>query len=401
MAEILTTKPKILYVTRTIPCPPRKGSHRRVLNIARQLKKDADLKFVYVGPAPDSERVKATECELGEVEMFLTRQMALPKWLQSHRNRYKQHWPWFHSDKVTKADENKFHALRKQYDLVWFHTLTPADSFRQLRFEKSILDMDDLNHIKFSLKYRTEKSLRGKIADKLLVYKWRRWELKAFERFDWIAVCSRKDKETLGGQDNVCVIPNGYEKPMNEPEYGERTGKRIGFLGDLDYTPNAQALHWFAQKVWPLILNEIPDAELRVMGAKPVRTDYSSYKNFNLLGFVEDSKQEFDTWSALIVPLWSGGGTRLKILDAFSKKCPVVSTPVGAYGLNVVLGKHIYLAQTPEDFSKYCLHLLKNSDAGKELTQNAWQLFTQEYDWNVIGTSIHEVVEKAVKSRQR
>ena len=99
------------------------------------------------------------------------------------RHRYRFHWPWYHAKKVSRADRQRFVRLRDSHDLTWFHTVVPADSLRQYRFPNSVVDLDDLNQIKFALKYKTETSLRGRIADKILTY-----NIRHFQR-----VCSQSD----------------------------------------------------------------------------------------------------------------------------------------------------------------------------------------------------------------
>lgn len=386
---------KVLYVTSTLPCPPIQGSHQRVLNIGRQMKKYANVQMAYVGSQPDSRRLEETQKVFGPVELFITHQMNLPQWMQSHRHRFKFHWPWYHSDKVSKTDERRFHDLRNKFDLIWFHTVAPADAFRQRCFSKSVMDLDDLNHIKFALMHRTETSIRDKIATKILFYKWHRWEFKARRRFSIITVCSQNDKNILSNSAPVFVIPNGYKCPRHEPLYLQRTGNRLGFLGLLDYTPNARGLQWFAEEIWPIIQDKIPDAQLRVMGPESRRLDVSVFRGFKVLGFVEDSATEMATWSALVVPLRFGGGTRLKILDAFSKKCPVISTSVGAYGLKAENKKHLVIADAPDQFAQECIKLMKNSQTGRQLAENAWELFKREYDWDKIGSNIEAILAKA------
>ena len=92
------------------------------------------------------------------------------------------------------------------------------------------------------------------------------------------------------------------------------------------------------------------------------------------------------------MPLTYGGGTRIKIIEAFTKMCPVVSTSIGAYGIQAQDGQHILLADSPEDFSADCMKLTQQPQLAKELAENGWQLFIEKYDWDVIGVSIREIL---------
>ena len=105
------------------------------------------------------------------------------------------------------------------------------------------------------------------------------------------------------------------------------------------------------------------------------------------LGFVTDPAEEIATWSAMIIPIRYGRGTPSKIVEAFSRRCPVVSTAVGAFGYEVVNGQHLLLADPPEDFAAACVHLLKNQALGMRISQNAWEIFLRNWSWDSIGPS--------------
>ncbi len=400
MTTASLTKPKVLYVAAGLPCPPSQGSHLRILNTVRQIRKVASVTFVCVGPEPDSRALEETRKEFGDVIIMPTINRRLPAALEKMRHRYRFHWPWYHGEKVSHADRQRFVRLRDSHDLTWFHTVLPADSLTQYRFGNSIVDLDDLNQVKFALKYKTETSPRGRIADKILTYKWRRWESKAFKRFDYIAVCSEDDKEFLGGGDRIEVIPNGFERPLQNPVWHPRNYRRIGFIGLLGYGPNMHGMKWFAEEVWPRIKTEVPDAEVRIVGRPDKTADLSAYENFKHLGFLEKTDDEFATWSLMVVPLCFGGGTRLKIIEAFSKMCPVVSTSIGAHGLNVSDDRNIKIRDSAQDFAQACIMLLNEPDHARQLAEQAWQLYENKYTWQVIGQDIHKFIAKALGPEQ-
>ena len=337
MSHNQINKLKILYVTTHMPCPPNKGASLRVLNIGRQLKKSNQVTIVYVGPVPSEESQLATRTEFEQLLIMKNSTRKLPQKLKKLIKKFNFHWPWYHADKVSCSDREHFFNLLKKHDLVWFHTLPAADAFGRYRYDNSLIDIDDLAQIKYALKLKTATNLREKIASRCLMYKWTRWEKHVLNRFKIAAVCSRQDKETLGGDSRICIVPNGYEMPAEKPMWKPRNQMSLGFIGHLEYNPNRLGLKWFAEKIWPLIKDKIPNARFRVVGKIPEDDTFLKFPGFEPTGFIEDTTSEFATWSAMVVPLQYGGGTRLKILDAFSKMCPVIATPVGAYGLAVNL----------------------------------------------------------------
>ncbi|MCH9021986.1 MAG: glycosyltransferase [Planctomycetes bacterium] len=106
--------------------------------------------------------------------------------------------------------------------------------------------------------------------------------------------------------------------------------------------------------------------------------------------------EEFSTWSGMIVPMRYGGGTRIKIIEAFSRNCPVISTVQGAYGLEVSADRDILLAEEPDVFAQGCVRLLEDRRFGCELAESGWKLFRAKYTWEVIGRSIREAVRECV-----
>jgi glycosyltransferase involved in cell wall biosynthesis len=392
-------KPKLLYVVGLMPCPPEIGAHHRILNIGRQLKKYSEVTAVYIGPACESHRIWATEQELGKIHLLQTHESRMPGLPGRMLYKMKYHWPWFYGSPISNKDRERFFELCRQHDLLWFHTLTPADSIGRFRFENALLDLDDVNQIKHRQMGQASASWKQKTASALLAYKWRRREHKAKDRFTHLAVCSEEDLAYIGNPEQTVVIPNGFNPPETEPVWQEKQNKILGFVGFVGYTPNRHGLEWFAQKVWPKVLEGVPQARVRIMGHMPEPERFAKYKNLDILGFVQDAAVEMSQWSALIVPILIGGGTRLKILDAFSKKCPVVSTRIGAHGLKICPDKNILLADDANAFAGQCIRLLKNPSLGQAIAEEGWKLFLADYTWDRIGEKIKTVLEQMMSKK--
>jgi glycosyltransferase involved in cell wall biosynthesis len=368
------------------------GVHHRVLNIGRQLKKCGLVTMVYTGKEESADSQAATQREFGDLIIMKPRVFQGPDFLQRLHYKIDFHGPWHYADKVSREDREVFDRLRREHDVVWFHTLEAADCFGLGKVSRSIMDLDDLNQQKFSLMAQQAKGLRSKLATKLLTYKWKRREKQVLQRFDLATVCSTFDRQYLGGDQRIHVIPNGFERPLQEVKRQAAGKRRLGFIGNLDYGPNFDGLQWFGEKIWPLIIKEIPTAKLRIAGKIPEKRDLLDRPGFEWLGFVEDTAVEFAGWSAMVVPLRIGGGTRLKIIEALSKRCPVVSTPVGAHGLEVAHEKNMLLVEQPEVFVQACLKLLWDDASGEKLADAGRDLFEKKYTWDVIGRAIKQAV---------
>jgi glycosyltransferase involved in cell wall biosynthesis len=171
---------------------------------------------------------------------------------------------------------------------------------------------------------------------------------------------------------------------------------RIGYIGTFNYLPNRAGVEWFIRSVWPRIKREVPTVHLRLVGEGSDRYFSGMGADIEGLGWVSDPSVEIASWSTMIVPLHIGAGTRVKIAEAFSRKCPVVSTSLGAFGYLVPNGEDLLLADNAQDFASACVLLIKNPELGLRISKNAWKKFLKSWAWDAIGASVSKAVEECV-----
>lgn len=287
-------------------------------------------------------------------------------------------------------DREKLKTLMANHDLVWVHGLETANAFGIWRWPASVLDVDDIPSSVYRLRLARANSLLRKYSNLRQMVLWRRNEERLYRRFDAICVCSDPDRKLLGGK-NVYVLPNGFELPATAAPRHPSSPPQIGFVGTFIYWANCQGVQWFIEKVWPVILKRFPGAKLRLAG----QDGENLFKgpNVEALGWVRNMEAEMASWSLAIVPLLAGGGTRIKILEAFSRKCPVVSTSVGCYGHDVENKRELLIADEAKDFAASCLRLLENPAEGERLAQNAWVEFSKNLTWESQAGRIGEIIE--------
>ena len=387
---------RILYVNHCMHVSQATGMHLRILNIGRLLRRLGSVKMVSIGPRQNAETAASFEQAFGAVTWLKPVYERNPEGpLMKRYLKLRYHWPWWHTWRVAQADQRRFELWRQEHDLVWFHSLDAADALTGAAVDRSVMDLDDLHHVKWRLRSDLQTRLRPKLGFKVLGWKWRVRETAAARRFKVVTVCSEQDRQILHGTANVEVLPNGFARPEQVPRWRERKQLRLGFIGALGYEPNMDGLIWFRDEVWPLILQRRPEARLRIIGRGPGDGQELRCAGFEPLGYVQDVTEEFDSWSALIVPLRIGSGTRVKILEAFSRKCPVVSTPIGAYGIEAEPGRELLVSGDAEEFAAACLALLADSARGAALAENGWQLFDEKYAWDCMAGRVDEIVAAA------
>ena len=175
-----------------------------------------------------------------------------------------------------------------------------------------------------------------------------------------------------------CVQVSEYEGRLSSPERNQ-----LIFSGSFRYRANYEAMLWFVRDVFPLVLERFPDAHLVITGDH-ADLPFPSRPEVTLAGHVEDIKSLTASSRASIAPLLSGGGTRLKILEAMAMGVPVVSTSKGAEGLDAVPGEHLLVADLPEDFAACVVNVLKDDPLRDRLAANGHLLVKQKYNWETV-----------------
>jgi glycosyltransferase involved in cell wall biosynthesis len=299
-----------------------------------------------------------------------------------------------HFARISDADIEAMSNLMRHYDVIWLHTVKTANAFRLYRWPRTILDCDDLHSQLYRSRIRSEFSLARGLLDVRMLHIWSRRERELTNRFDILVVCSENDKRYLGNSAKIHVVPNGFAQATNAPKRRATEPPRIGFIGLLDYSPNRIGVEWFIQKVWPRIKRVVGDARLRLVGKESDKDLPTMGRDIDGLGYVDDPGEEIATWSAMIVPVKTGGGTRIKIAEAFSRRCPVVSTTYGAFGYNISDGEELLLADTEDDFGRACVRLLTDRAFAESLSAQGWKRFQREWTWDSIAESVAVAVKE-------
>ncbi len=220
-----------------------------------------------------------------------------------------------------------------------------------------------------------------------------RFEKRAASSFDLILAVSSNDRENLasyGGGERVKLLENGVDLEYFHPQH-QSGGKHLVFVGSMDWLPNVDGMLYFLGDIYPLIQAVLPDVKLSIVGKNPPETlvrASAALPSVRITGTVDDVRPYVADAAVFIVPLRFGGGTRLKILEAFAMGRPVVSTSLGCEGIEGQNGKHLIIADTPQQFSDAVIRLLSNEGLRNELSSNARRLAEEIYSWDVIGSKL-------------
>jgi polysaccharide biosynthesis protein PslH len=227
--------------------------------------------------------------------------------------------------------------------------------------------------------------------------RFRRHQERWLPRYRRLIAMSEQDAGRLGGFGvPVAVVPNGVAAREMRPLPPSAEPATLLFTGTLAHPPNAEGIAWFAERAWPQVLAARPGARLLIVGrdaGRRVRA-LGELEGVEFVGAVADMEPSFARATAVVAPLLSGGGTRLKILEAFARGRAVVSTSVGCEGLEVSSERDLLVADEPEPFASAVGRLLGDPALRERLAASGRALVEETYDWRVVGDRLAGVLEE-------
>lgn len=406
---------KILWLSHLIPYPPKAGVLLRSYNLIHELskyhsvdllsfiqsyfmesffpsyddgvKKSMDelstfcdkIKFV---PIPCESRYKGNH--LLALKSLLTRDPYSINWLKSDN---------FQSLLA------EFMANEK-YDLVHFDTISLCPYKKLVRGVPTVLDHHNI-----------ESHMMMRRADNesnplLKAYYWqegarlKKYEKKYCNSFELNITCSELDSQRLLQIDpkvNVKEVPNGVNIEYFKPRETAIESNTLIFVGSMNWYPNVEAMHYFIESIWPLLTKKVPDCALHIVGNNPpdsiVKKSYKDSR-IHVHGFVDDVRTYMEKAAVYICPIRDGGGTKLKLLDAFSMKKAVISHPIACEGINAQPDRDVFFAETPNEFVEKISMLFANAELRQATGKNARKMVSSFYSYESIGRKLSEMYEQ-------
>lgn len=393
--------PRILYVSEVWPSKAAFGGELRCLNVLQALQQIGDVEVVILDDGSrNASKMEDPRGSFNPAYALEVKQRPNNRLIEKIRWTLDPRADYPNGCGVGREAMRRVLSTREEFDLIWFFQLRSSDAFPNEAWPNSVVDIDNVPSTNEQAVMKTASGPGEYLAALRRRFTWQRRERLLGERFTVLTVCSEEDKDYLnriGTQAIVHVVPNGFDRPLVEPVRSPATPPRIGFIGLFDYLPNREGIHWFVNKCWGRIKREIPDARLRLVGSgsdgpfKPAGPDVDG------LGWLENPSDEINTWSGMIVPLHAGAGTRIKIAQAFSQKCPIISTTFGAYGYGALNGREMYLADSAEEFSRRCISVIREPEIAAQMAERAWGQFVQRWTWDAIRPRVWAAAEDCLR----
>lgn len=198
------------------------------------------------------------------------------------------------------------------------------------------------------------------------------------------------------GAAKVAPVATGVDMEYFAPQPAAPAADLV-FVGSMDWMPNIEGITWFVREILPRIRKKRTETSLAIVGRKPSR-EVSQFAEadarIQVTGTVPDVRPYMWGSAISIVPLRVGGGTRLKIYEAMAAKIPVISTSIGAEGLDFTDGKNLVIADDSQSFAERCLELLDDRDQRSRLAAAGWQLVCSRYSWEVVCRQFERLLDQ-------
>ena len=393
----------IVYVANVFPYPPTSGHRIRNYNLLKRLGETHLLHlWLLVHDEPSEEELAGLSSMVKSLHFYVQPEVGafskpvegLFYWLRGIPPDLR-----FTHNKALMKDLRQF-ITEKKVDVLQIEDPAMAlyvNAVPRKKPVKKVLTFHDINFMKFRRIAKMEPSLKRKM--RLLFHSWmmKKWEPKFSARFDLCVTMSDVDKELLLSANpilNVQTIPNGVDT-KEFPLLAEKNNKlmyQILFVGNMDYRPNIGAVEYFIREVMPLLDERKPNYMFWIVGINP-RDEVLALKSskVQVTGRVPDVRPYYENTQIVVVPLFAGGGTRLKILEAMSLGRPVVSTTIGAEGLDLIPGEHYLVANSAREFRESIELLVNDHQYRKKLVASARDCVVASYDWDAIARKLEKL----------
>lgn len=398
---------KILWLSHLVPYPPKGGVSQRSYNMIKETGKRHEITLVAFNQVsslksrlpevtdPVQHSKKMLLKSVKSVEVLDIPEESIPKGryfiaLKALLKGNAYNMEWLKSSEAVRVISK---TLRENsFDAVHVDTISLAPYF-YLFGDLPIV----LNHHNFESQMLRDRAKTEKNLAKALFYRYEASRLlKSETEFSRKAnlnlTCSDDDTEKMMsviGSDKFLTIPNGvdleYFYPNKEKEIVKNS---IVIVGGMSWYPNREAVEYFIRDIWPFIKSEFPNMTVHIIGKNPTEEILSfgeSEPNAFVHGFVDDVREYLWTANFYLCPIKTGGGTKLKILDALATGCCIIADPFSCKGISVTDNKNVLFAKSPRGYLEHIKFISQDPYFEEKLRDNGPKIIQEKYSYSSIG----------------
>lgn len=398
---------KILMLTPYLPYPPASGGQIRTLNLLKHLSKNHDITLVSLYKNAQ-EKKYASHLEAYCKKIYVCKRAERPWQLKNILKSIFSFQPFLVVRNFSEEAKQVVTRLldKEQFDVIHAETFyimphIPQTEINILLVEQTIeykVYQHFISHLFFPIRF----------ALSLDIFKLKYWEKFYWKKADIVATVSHADQQVIQKIDphiDPVIIPNGAGDEMFvEKLYTKQLAKpQLLFMGNFSWLQNVEAAQYLIETVFPYVQQKIPHVELVIAGQNALKKLPShAAPNIQVINIAADDtetvKKLYQLATLFVAPIFGPGGTRLKILASMAAGLPIVSSKTGIEGLGVKDGKHVLIADSPDEFVKNCVQLLQNNELYDDLRKNAFDHVSKYFSWSAIAKKLEIQYRRIMKN---
>lgn len=399
----------ILMLTPYLPYPLLSGGQIRTYNLLKKLAKKHNV-TLFALIKEESERQFIPELEKYCQKVRVFKRSSKPFTLKNIIKTGFSSFPFLVIRNFTPETKEAVteELQKKQYDLIHAETFYMMPNIPETHIPILLVEQ--------TIEYLGYESFADKMwipfvkpLLKVDISKIRKWEEYYWNSSTKLITMSDEDKEfinqTLQDPNKIEVVSNGVDT-----EWFDQKKKRLPkdptilSVGTFNWLPNVEAVKFLVNQVWPLVKVALPKAKLWIVGNAPTKEVFDFQKkdqSITVTGGIPDIRDAFAGAHVLLAPVFSGKGTRYKILEAMASRTPIVATPTAVEGLALKNGKHVLVGSTAEKLAELTEKLLGDEELQQTLAKNGKKFVDENYDWEQISQKLDRIYRNLGKNNER
>jgi glycosyltransferase involved in cell wall biosynthesis len=381
---------RILLLCNKSPWPPKDGGAAATLNIIKGLSAcnvsitvlaiNTSKHFVETDQIPENLRNSTDYLLINVITRINPIKLLLNLFFSRKPYNLERFWSEKYNSELTKVIRNNFDIIQVE-GLAMYSYL---NTIRQHSSAPVVFRPHNIENLIWNGLADEENNYFKRAYFRILASRIRNIEKKISNEFDGIVPISHTDLAWFRSEG--LTKPSLVTMPGFDPEeisnYHTPDKEKVFFIGALDWLPNINGLNWFIKKVWPCVIENIPEAEFFIAGRNASKKTIAGLKGDNIFfeGEVESSVDFIRDKTVMVVPLFSGSGIRVKIIEGMSLGKCIVASPLGAEGLDYETNKDIFIASEAHGFANRIIELLTNSNLRRKTGENAVNNVRKNYN---------------------
>lgn len=398
---------KVLQLCLRVPFPPRDGGAIAMYNITKALwSQNVDVDVLSVNTPKhfvdvnsiDKQFADKTNLETVEINTAVKPVAALSHLIKNQSYQISRFF-------CKKFEEKLIEKLQQtNYDVVQLESLFMApyvQAIRQYSNAKIALRAHNVEHIVWQRLGENEKNPVTKWYLKKLTAQLKEYEIETLQKIDAVVSISQDDLSYFKSI-NPTIQSLVFPLSLDLEEYQQQSTSNGAFtvfhLGSMDWFPNIEGVDWFLNNVYSKLISSLPKINVFLAGKKmPSRILNKKYSNIQVEGNIDNPVQYMQGKDIMVVPLFSGSGMRVKIIEGMALGKVVISTSIGAEGINYTDKKNILIANTPDEFVHAIKEIQNDKNMYHMIAQNARQLVSDDYDNIALGHKLNHFYQSLSK----